>query len=315
MLPNLKNKRTNGNELLKVIYLTTLLLGGALQAMDAPSLNEELWQAAEVGNLDQVAQLIDKGADVNAKDQANGWTPLMIAAKNEHLEICILLIKKGADVNSTGIHNVTALGVAHDYEICKLFIDNGANVNATDELGTTTLIAATILGSIEKCKLLIDNGANVNVRDQWGMTPLTAAAKRTRNRNFGPMKAKELCELIIDALLKAPMNQTQLKPIHLTPKQKSEIYALTASLKRTPIHGLHHDTRRLIIEDVRNSFKRRNFIEEQIVTVQDPLRQELLDYLNSRIQQMECKPLSEESMPQYPNVRGITWDEALGTFE
>jgi len=303
MLTHSKNIRPSKNSLLKLMCLTILMLGGALQAMDVPNPNEQLWGAAEVGNLDEVRQLLRNGADVNAKDQANGWTALMVAAKNEHFDVCKFLIEKGAHINAKDQYFATPLGIAKDYEICKLLIDNGANVNATDDLGTTILIAATMLGSLEKCKLLIENGADVNVIDQWGSTPLKAAIRRGEHRSYDPIETEKLCKLIIDALLKAPMNQALLKSIHLTPEQRSEINALVASLKNTPIKGLHRDTKRLIIEDVRNTFKRRNFITEQIATANDPLRQELLDYLKSR------------TMSQYPNARGITWDEAFGTFE
>lgn len=145
----------------------------------------------------------------------------------------------------------------------------------------------------------------------WDYTPLKAAAEGLRsigrgtNEDYGPIKAKELSIILIDAMLKAPMSQTQLRSVPLTPKHRSEINALVASLRNTRIPGLNSDTRRLIIEDVRNSIQRRNFIEAQIIVAKDPLKQELLDYLNSRI----------EPQPQYPNARGITWEEALGTFE
>jgi ankyrin repeat protein len=39
------------------------------------------------------------GADVNAKGK-NGWTPLHIAAANDHKELPELLIEKGANVNA-----------------------------------------------------------------------------------------------------------------------------------------------------------------------------------------------------------------------
>ena len=44
-------------------------------------------------------RLLDKGADVNAKDNA-GLTPLMFAASGRHLGIINFLLKRGADVNA-----------------------------------------------------------------------------------------------------------------------------------------------------------------------------------------------------------------------
>lgn len=85
-------------------------------------------------------------------------------------------------------------------------------------------------------------------------------------------------------MLKAPMNQARLRSIPLTPNQRSEINALIASLRNTPIKGLARDTKRLIVEDARDAFKRKNFIVEQIMPAEDPLKQELLDYLASRLE-------------------------------
>ena len=47
----------------------------------------------------KVQMLLSAGADVNAKDK-NGDTPLHRAAKNDHKEIAELLIAKGANVNA-----------------------------------------------------------------------------------------------------------------------------------------------------------------------------------------------------------------------
>lgn len=49
-------------------------------------------------NQNLVRQLLDKGADINAKDK-NGWAPLQLAILNGHNEIATLLLEKGANVN------------------------------------------------------------------------------------------------------------------------------------------------------------------------------------------------------------------------
>lgn len=52
-----------------------------------------LMYASEDGNLGIVDLLIANGADVNAKDN-NGWTALMFASFDDNLEVATLLIKK-----------------------------------------------------------------------------------------------------------------------------------------------------------------------------------------------------------------------------
>jgi ankyrin repeat protein len=54
-----------------------------------------------MGGHKEVAELlIVKGADVNAKEEFDGWTPLHFVAGKGHKETARLLITKGADVNA-----------------------------------------------------------------------------------------------------------------------------------------------------------------------------------------------------------------------
>ena len=60
---------------------------------------DPIHDAAKRGDLAGVQAELDKGANVNAKNQ-NGATPLHRAAWFGHKEIVELLIAKGADVNA-----------------------------------------------------------------------------------------------------------------------------------------------------------------------------------------------------------------------
>ncbi|HEV2861586.1 MAG TPA: ankyrin repeat domain-containing protein [Pyrinomonadaceae bacterium] len=80
-----------------------LLLGLALAApaaaqTPAPSLNDQLYEAARKGDPAEVKALLDRGADVNAKFRY-GATALFKAAERGHTEVVKLLIERGADVN------------------------------------------------------------------------------------------------------------------------------------------------------------------------------------------------------------------------
>ena len=55
--------------------------------------------ACQNGHEAIVSLLLEKGADVNAKNN-DGWTPLHWASENGHEAIVSLLLEKGADVNA-----------------------------------------------------------------------------------------------------------------------------------------------------------------------------------------------------------------------
>ena len=102
----------------------------------------DIHQAAKTGNIKAVKQHLAAGADVNAKDDKFGLTPLHFAAGRDRKEIVELLIAKGVNVNEkdnrggTPLHSTASGGRK---EIAKLLIAKGADVNAKDEDGETPL--------------------------------------------------------------------------------------------------------------------------------------------------------------------------------
>jgi uncharacterized protein len=75
--------------------LLLALLPNVSMAKDTAALGEQPIKAAERGDLSGVKTLLDKGADVNAKDQ-DGWTALKRAQKRGSTEIVELLKAHGA---------------------------------------------------------------------------------------------------------------------------------------------------------------------------------------------------------------------------
>eukprot|EP00919_Chromeraceae_sp_WS-2016_P034847 GHVR01082561.1.p1 GENE.GHVR01082561.1~~GHVR01082561.1.p1 ORF type:complete len:157 (+),score=8.70 GHVR01082561.1:855-1325(+) len=101
--------------------------------------------ASETGHVEVVRLLIDKGGDINAKDNF-GSSPLIHASKGGHLNVVKLLI---------------------DIELIK---PQRANLNAIDNFGSTPLIHALIGGHVDVVKLLIDSGSDLNAGDDYGRT-------------------------------------------------------------------------------------------------------------------------------------------------
>ncbi len=92
-------------------------------------------------DMSKVQDLIERGADVNAKSD-NEWTPLHWASSWVHIEIVELLLKAGADVNAKRNDGWTPLhwASANDsIELAKLLIEKGADLEAKDVEGRTPL--------------------------------------------------------------------------------------------------------------------------------------------------------------------------------
>jgi len=129
-------------------------------------------------NIDEINELIDMGADVNAKSNGD-WTALMEASFNGHLDVVELLIKNGANVNETNNHGATALMWASAYnhiEIVKCLVESKADVNIKNKEDCTALIWASRYDNAEIVEYLIKNDANIDVKNKEGLTALMLAS-------------------------------------------------------------------------------------------------------------------------------------------
>ena len=76
-------------------------------------LDEELLEAAERGDAGMVRELLERGADMNAKDE-NGWTMLHHAAYANSLNAVRLLLERGADTSVKDDEGRTPLDIARE---------------------------------------------------------------------------------------------------------------------------------------------------------------------------------------------------------
>jgi len=82
---------------------------------DVNANSNALAMEAHMGHADTVRHLIEKGADVNARDDI-GMTVLMHAAYSRNADVVRFLIEKGADVNAVDRGGMNALSYARDNE-------------------------------------------------------------------------------------------------------------------------------------------------------------------------------------------------------
>ena len=115
------------------------------------------------GHRETAVLLISAGADVNAAAKNDmRVTALHAAAASRQLEIARLLIERGADVNArqqaefTPLHEAAASG---QLEFAELLLTHGADVKAKSDAGKTPLALALDAGRTEMATLLRKHGA------------------------------------------------------------------------------------------------------------------------------------------------------------
>jgi ankyrin repeat protein len=149
-------------------------LAAMAQSTEKPA--DRIYSAIRENNLVQLKSVLDGSGSANLADD-RGITPLMYAAEIGSLDAMRLLIDRGADVNARNAFGSTALmwSVADPNRV-RLLLDHGAEVNTVARSGRTALIIAAFTNpSAEVVRLLLAKGAKVDVMDTRHVTPLNAA--------------------------------------------------------------------------------------------------------------------------------------------
>ena len=118
------------------------------------TLNEQFISSAEAGDTEQVLQLLQEGADINATDK-KGRTAVMAATYQNEVETVKALIQEGANINIQDNHLDNVIlnsGANGNLEIVRLAIEAGADMTITNRFGGTGLIPASERGHVEVVK-------------------------------------------------------------------------------------------------------------------------------------------------------------------
>jgi TonB family protein len=136
-----------------------------------------LHDAVKSGDVEKSRDLLDRGAEVNGRDN-DGMAPLCLAAAYGRAPVAELLVRRGADINAKCREAFTPLHLAawneHE-EIADLLLKQGAEVNLKASPGVTPLWLAASKGNVPIVRALLSRGADLTIMDKGGYTPFHEA--------------------------------------------------------------------------------------------------------------------------------------------
>lgn len=198
------------------------------------------------GRLEDAKQMLESGADVNARDE---WerTALLYSLWHRHSNLTKMLIEAGADVNAKSHHlgytPLISASSRDDIELCLLLISHGAdlmaknffNRTALDEIGRSrefysidhpSLAPLAEADKAERRKLMIDEYTNVHrKRNNW--------ARRLPFLHFlvgcGYSKIRLTSEqLLIDT-------SSRIEPVDISSSSKYQEYLMSCVFSNSPL--------------------------------------------------------------------------------
>ncbi len=156
--------------------------------------HEVLAGACVYNSLKIASYLIEKGANVDSRDENNSLFHIAVGMRNPQiveqakLESCVSGRHRGLLCDALG---------KGDFSFIKLLIDAGADVNVKDGYGRTPLFYA--LGDISLVKLLIEAGADIDSRSKRGRTAIEYGLRLSTLDHFS-FEEKENILKVVDYL-------------------------------------------------------------------------------------------------------------------
>ncbi|WP_375316208.1 ankyrin repeat domain-containing protein [Wolbachia endosymbiont (group A) of Colletes cunicularius] len=232
-------------------------------------LDKKLLAAVQDAGLNEVKDLINQKANINAKDMY-GWTPLHFAASRDKLSVVEFLFNNNANVKTKDVYGNTPLHVAAQYssnlEIVKFLLDKDVSgINDITNNGWTPLHLAIQGNKLNTVELLLDRGADIEVRDIYNQTSLDLATRKGYLDIAGILKQVQLDRKLLTIVESGGFNEAKgliaqganvdtkdkdgntllysaaeigdLNPVKLLLDNGANIEAKNGEYQATPLHG------------------------------------------------------------------------------
>ncbi|KFW64599.1 Ankyrin-2, partial [Pygoscelis adeliae] len=135
-----------------------------------------LYMAAQENHIEVVKYLLENGANQSTATE-DGFTPLAVALQQGHNQAVAILLEN----DTKGKVRLPALHIAarkDDTKSAALLLQNDHNADVQSKSGFTPLHIAAHYGNVNVATLLLNRGAAVDFTARNGITPLHVASKR-----------------------------------------------------------------------------------------------------------------------------------------
>ena len=143
-----------------------------------------LFDSSFDGDIAGVIAALAQGGKVNMRSP-QGFTPLLVAARNGHTDICGLLLAHGSNVNEvkpdtkqSALHIAALKG---NSAFMEALLSWGAEVNPQNSVGFTPLHSACQEGHLLCVQTLLKAGASITLPNNDGSLPIHFAANHRAN--------------------------------------------------------------------------------------------------------------------------------------
>jgi hypothetical protein len=180
----------------KVAFICMFILGCILSVSQITAFAQEnsmsdeylLLKAVKDKDYGKVRTQLQKGANVNTREFADGETPLYIAATLKDSITATFLLNENASTDipkiSTGETPLMVAVRLRAKEFVDLLILQKADVDISDRTGETALYKAVKNNDRQMAQALLDANADWSIADNTGRTPLDIAKENRRLRSM-----------------------------------------------------------------------------------------------------------------------------------
>ena len=130
-------------------------------------------------DINKIQKYIEKGIDINKKDE-KGRSILFILSAKRKIDAIRILLKNNININIEDRYGRTVLDEAalrSDGIMIRFFLDNGFDINRKNSMGRTILQDVALEGDYKIFQILMNNRPDFNIKDSYGKTVLFDAVE------------------------------------------------------------------------------------------------------------------------------------------